>query len=137
LQRLFVAGNIKFPSTQTLFTTLSGDFGIKVGYLRYPLYRLCYKSISFHGSLRCSLPRKTIDIKMTIQAHKETHLLVVFGGVLTTNPRTSYLLGLLHTVDVTTTLCNPQILQEQINNAFIVRYISEFPDILFVFWDLC
>ena len=70
---------------------------------------------------------------MTIQAHKETHLLVIFGGLLTT----TYLLGLLHTVDVTATLCKPQILQEQINNGFIVRCISEYPDILIVFWDMC
>jgi len=74
---------------------------------------------------------------MTIEAHKETHLLVIFGGSLTTNPRTTYFLGLLHTVDVTTTLCQPQILQEQMNNGFIVRCISEFPEILIVFWDLC
>ena len=101
------------------------------------MYGLCYKSISFHGSLRCSLPRRTIDIKMTIQAHKETHLLVIFGGLLTTDPRTTYLLGLIHTADITTTPCKPQILQEQINNVFIVCYISEFPDMLVVFWDLC
>jgi hypothetical protein len=74
---------------------------------------------------------------MTIQAHEETHLLVIFGGLLKTNPRTTYLLGLLHTVDVTTTLCKPKILQEQINNGFIVRCINEFPDILIVFWNLC
>lgn len=74
---------------------------------------------------------------MTIQTHKETYLLVIFGGFLTTSPRTTYLLGQLHTVDVTTTLCKPQMLQERINNGFIVRCISEFPDILIVFWDLC
>jgi hypothetical protein len=48
-----------------------------------------------------------------------------------------YLLGLLHMVDVTTTLCKPKILQEQVNSGFIVRCISEFPDMLIVFWDLC
>jgi hypothetical protein len=57
--------NIKFPTTQTLFTTISDDFGFKVrvGSLRYPLYRLWYKSISFHGSVCYSLPRRTVDIK--------------------------------------------------------------------------
>jgi len=58
---------------------------------------------------------------MTIQAHKATHLLAIFGGLLATNPRTTYLLGLLHTDDVTTTLCKPQILQEQINNVNFYR----------------
>jgi hypothetical protein len=130
-------GKHKFPSTQTLFTTFLGDLGFRVDYLRYPLYRLCYKSISFHGNFRWSLLWRTIDIKITIQVHKETRLHVIYVGLLTTNPRTRYLPGLLHPDDVTTTLCKRQIFQEQINNEFIVRCINEFSDILILFWDLC
>jgi hypothetical protein len=76
--------NMKFLSTQTLFTTVSDDFGFKVrvGYLTYPLYRLCYKRISFHVIVRCSLPRSTVDIKMTIQSRRESRLLVIFGGFI-------------------------------------------------------